>query len=61
MYIKTFEVIFQLNSTSMKKSKLFEASINVQAGTIAHYERIYFIDKDSQARKKLILLKQGKI
>ena len=31
----------------MKTSKLFEASINVQAGTIAHYERIYFIDKDS--------------
>ena len=47
VYIKTTEGIFQLNSTSMKTSKLFEASINVQAGTIAHYERIYFIDKDS--------------
>ena len=53
VYIKTDEGIFHLNSSSMQTSKLFDATCNIQAGTIAHHERIYFIEKDSSKTNHL--------
>ena len=53
VYIKTDEGIFHLNSSSMQTSKLFDATRNIQAGTIAHHERIYFIEKDSSKTNHL--------
>jgi len=53
VYIKTDEGIFHLNSSSMQTSKLFDATCNIQAGTIAHHERIYFIEKDSSKTNQL--------